>query len=54
MLALMFMVAGGIGGGMAGRKINKKMDNAAVDRLFLCLMAVIILISCYNAVKYAL
>ena len=53
-LALMFMVAGGIGGGMAGRKINKKMDNAAVDKLFLCLMAVIILISCYNAVKYAL
>ena len=53
-LALIFMVAGGIGGGMAGRKINKKMDNAAVDKLFLCLMAVIILISCYNAVKYAL
>lgn len=53
-LALVFMVAGGIGGGMVGRKINKKMDNKAVDKLFLCLMAVIILISCYNAVKYAM
>ena len=52
-LALVFMVAGGIGGGMVGRKINKKLDNKAVDKLFLCLMAVIILISCYNAVKYA-
>ena len=53
-LALVFMVAGGIGGGMAGRKFNQKMDNKAVDKLFLCLMAVIILISCYNAVKYAM
>lgn len=53
-LALVFMVAGGIGGGMAGRKLNQKMDNKAVDKLFLCLMAVIILISCYNAVKYAM
>ena len=52
-LALVFMVAGGIGGGMVGRKINKKLDNKAVDKLFLCLMAVIILISCYNTVKYA-
>lgn len=52
-LALIFMVAGGIGGGMAGRVFYRKMDNKAVDKLFLCLMGIIILISCYNAVKYA-
>ena len=51
--ALLLMVAGGIGGGMVGRKLNKKLDNAAVDKLFIALMAVIILISIYNAVRYA-
>ena len=51
--ALLFMVAGGIGGGMVGRKLNKKLDNAAVDKLFIGLMAIIILISIYNAVHYA-
>ena len=32
--ALILMVAGGIGGGIVGRKLNKKMDNKAVDKLF--------------------
>ena len=52
-VALALMVAGGIGGGAMGRSLNRKMDNRAVDRLFLCLMAVIILISLYNTWKYA-
>ena len=52
-MALLFMVAGGIGGGMVGRMLNKKLDNAAVDKLFMGLMAVIILISVYNTVRYA-
>ena len=51
--ALLLMIAGGIGGGMAGRKLNKKLNNAAVDKLFMGLMAVIILISIYNTVRYA-
>ena len=51
--ALVLMVAGGIGGGAVGRSINRKMDNKAVDKLFLCLMAVIIFISLYNTWKYA-
>ena len=42
----------GIGGGMVGRIFNKKMDNKAVDKLFLCLMGVIIAISVYNTIKY--
>ena len=50
--ALILMVAGGISGGMAGRKLNKKLDNAAVDRLFIGLMAVIICISIFNTVRY--
>lgn len=52
-LALVFMVVGGIGGGMVGRKLNKKLDNAAVDKLFIGLMAVIICISIYNTIRYA-
>jgi len=53
LLALVLMVAGGIGGGIAGRSLNKKLDNKAVDKLFLLLMAVIIGISVFNTVKYA-
>ena len=48
------MVAGGIGGGILGRALNKRMDNRAVEKLFIALMAVIILISIYNAWRYAL
>ena len=50
-LALTVMVAGGIGGGIVGRVLNKKMDNRAVDKLFICLMVVIIGICVYNAVN---
>ena len=42
------MVAGGIGGGMVGRMLNKKMDNKLVDRLFIGLMGLIVLICVYN------
>ena len=49
--ALILMVAGGIGGGIVGRGFNKKMDNGAVDKLFIGLMAVIITICVYNAVR---
>ena len=50
-VALAVMVAGGIGGGIVGRSLNKKMDNRAVDKLFICLMALIIGICVYNAVR---
>ena len=49
---LALMVLGGIGGGMAGRRINKHLDERAVDKLFAALMAVIIAISVYNAWRY--
>ena len=51
-LALVLMVVGGIGGGMIGRVANKRLDNAAVDKLFIGLMVVIIGISLYNTWQY--
>ena len=50
MLAL--MVCGGITGGMVGRKINKKIESATVDKLFIGLMAVIIMINIFNIYKF--
>ena len=49
---LLLMAAGGIGGGMAGRAFNRRMDEKTVDRLFIALMAVIICISIYNCWQY--
>lgn len=50
-IALALMVAGGIGGGIVGRTLNKKMDNRAVDKLFIGLMVLIVLICVYNALR---
>lgn len=52
-IALIFMVSGGIFGGMVGRMLNRKFDNTAVDKLFMGLMTVIICISIYNTIRYA-
>lgn len=53
LMTLVLMVAGGIGGGMIGRLLNRRMNNRAVDRLFLCLMVLIMGISLYNTWRYA-
>lgn len=50
---LALMTAGGILGGMSGRSVNKKIDSRVVDRLFILLMAVIILINIYNIYQFA-
>ena len=50
--SLLLMIAGGILGGIIGRLINRRMDERMVDRLFICLMAVIILICVYNAWRF--
>ena len=52
-IALILMICGGICGGITGRAINKKIDNKAVDKLFMCLMAVIICISVFNTIRFA-
>lgn len=51
-VSLAVMVAGGILGGIVGRRINKKIDSAAVDKLFVGLMVVIIGISLWNTYRY--
>lgn len=52
-LTLVLMVTGGIAGGVLGRKVNKIIDNKTVEKLFIILMIIIILISLYNTYKYA-
>lgn len=53
MSTLVMMILGGIGGGIIGRAVNKKITSAAVDKLFLSLIVLIICISLYNLFKYA-
>ena len=45
-------VGAAVGGGMVGRKINKKIDATTVEKLFLGLIFIIIGISCYNAWRF--
>ena len=51
-VSLAVMVAGGILGGIVGRSVNKKIDSKAVDKLFICLMVIIIGISLWNTYTY--
>lgn len=50
---LLLMIACGILGGLAGSRINKKIDNRMVDRLFIGLMAVIVVINIFNIYRYS-
>ena len=49
---LVFMIVGGVLGGTIGSRINKRISEKGVDRLFIFLMAVIVVINIYNAVKF--
>lgn len=48
---LLLMVVGGIAGGIYGRAINKKITESVVDKLFIGLMVVMILINIFNIIK---
>lgn len=48
-IMLLGMILCGILGGMLGKKINKKMSNERLDKLFIYLLIVIMLLCCYNA-----
>ena len=50
--ALVLMILGGIGGGILGKSISRRLSGATVDKLFVALQTVIILICVYNAAKY--
>lgn len=52
LLVLIVMVIGGIAGGICGRALNKKISDNTVDKLFIVLMFIIILICIYNMVAY--
>lgn len=52
-MMLLLMVLGGIAGGVIGRAANKRMQGKTVDKLFIGLMAAIILICIYNTVRFA-
>lgn len=49
---LVIMVLGGILGGVAGRFVNKKIETKTVDKLFMALMIVIILLNIYNIYQF--
>ncbi len=51
-LILCLMAGGGICGGMVGRRINKNLRSRDVDRLFIALMVVMIVINIYNIWKF--
>ena len=42
----------GIGGGIIGKAISRRLSGTAVDKLFTALQSVIILICVYNAAKF--
>ena len=50
-LALVLMMAAGICGGIIGRRLNKRMDNKAVDKLFVAFQLVVVAICIVNFVK---
>lgn len=50
---LLLMIVGGIGGGIVGRALNKKIKETTVDKLFIGLMAVIIVINIYNIYRFS-
>lgn len=52
MSSLLLMIAGGIGGGVAGKRVSKKLSEAATDKLFIGLLCLIILICIYNIIKH--
>lgn len=49
---VILMAAGGIAGGIIGRKINSKISSGVIEKLFIWVLACIILISIYNFFYY--
>lgn len=50
--ALVLMILGGIGGGILGKAISRRLSGATVDKLFIALQTVIVFICVYNAAKF--
>lgn len=52
-ILLSLMMASGIIGAMAGRTVSAKLDNRQIDKLFMGIMLVIVVLSAYNVFRYA-
>ena len=50
---LVLMILGGISGAVIGRMINKKIQSNTVDKLFMGLLSVIVLLNIYNIIRFA-
>lgn len=53
-LVLAGMCAMAVAGSVVGRRLAARMDTAAVDRLYVCALVLIIGVSLYNAVRFGL
>ncbi|MFI3212171.1 MAG: sulfite exporter TauE/SafE family protein [Eubacteriales bacterium] len=51
-LLLVLMVIGGIAGGMCGRELNNRIEEDMVNKLFIGLMVVMIVINVYNVYQF--
>lgn len=51
-VSLILMVSGGVFGGLAGSRINRRLSGKQVNKLFMGLMVIIILINVYNVIKF--
>ncbi|MGL6201220.1 MAG: TSUP family transporter [Lachnospiraceae bacterium] len=49
---LVLMVAGGIGGGVLGRAVNRRMDEKGINKLFIWIMLVMIGLNMFNIYKF--
>lgn len=49
---IVLMVFGGLAGGAAGRRLNKRLETAAVDRLFAAVMCLILAVCVYNLFRF--
>jgi len=53
-LMLILMMVFAVIGAMVGRSLSRRMDSRAVDKLFMVLMVVIIGLSIYNCIRFAM
>lgn len=51
-IVLVLMVLGGITGAMSGSRINKLITSKGVEKLFVWLMVIIVLINIYNVIRF--
>lgn len=51
--ALAFMCIGGVGGALIGSSVSKKISEKTVQKIFMCVLLLLILINIYNIILFA-